>query len=70
MSNISGWLVRHRHAELEVWYKHISHSDVYGRHPIVFIAKPVEAETCSTHVKVKVTQSRYRPGVAQRVPGS
>ena len=22
------------------------------------------------HVKVKVKQSRYRPGVAQRVPGS
>jgi len=26
--------------------------------------------TFSKHVKVKVKQSRYRPGVAQRVPGS
>jgi hypothetical protein len=25
---------------------------------------------CTNHVKVKVKQSRYRPGVAQRVPGS
>jgi len=25
---------------------------------------------CTKHVKVKVKQSRYRPGVAQRVPGS
>jgi len=23
-----------------------------------------------SHIKVKVKQSRYRPGVAQRVPGS
>jgi len=36
----------------------------------VFNAKPVQAVTCSTQVKVKVKQSRYRPGVAQRFPVS
>jgi len=28
------------------------------------------SNTDNTHVKVKEKQSRYRPGVAQRVPGS
>ena len=49
---VSGWRVSYGHVDLKRSYKYISHSDVYGRHPVVFITKPVPAETCSTHKKV------------------
>ena len=53
-------------------YDHIPHSDV-TRLTILFskmLLKPCCSYSDSVQVKVKVNQSRYRPGVAQRVPGS